>query len=43
MLMSMGRYFCSDGMSHVTCIDRKSKGVGCELKTYDDADTKIIL
>ena len=36
-------YFCSDGMPHVTCIERKPKGVGCELKNCADADTKIIL
>ena len=35
--------FCSDGMPHVTRIDRKPKGVGCELKNSADADTKIIL
>eukprot|EP00731_Ephydatia_muelleri_P016996 Em0010g94a len=31
------------GMPHVTCIERKPKGVGCELKKCADADTKIIL
>ena len=35
--------FCSDGMPHVTCIERKPKGVGCELKNCADVDTKIIL
>ena len=30
-------------MPHVTCIERKPKGVGCELKNCADADTKIIL
>ena len=36
--------FYSDGMPHVTRIDRKPKGVGCELKnSADAADTKIIL
>ena len=35
--------FCSDGMPHVTRIDRKPKGVGCELKNSADVDTKIIL
>ena len=35
--------FCSDGMPHVTRIDRKPKGVGCELKNSADADKKIIL
>ena len=35
--------FCSDGMPHVTCIERKPKGVGCELKNCADADAKIIL
>ena len=35
--------FCSDGMPHVTRIDRKPKGAGCELKNSADADTKIIL
>eukprot|EP00731_Ephydatia_muelleri_P004705 Em0002g881a len=32
--------FCSDGMPHVTRIERKP-GVGCELKNCADADTKI--
>ena len=35
--------FCSDGMPHVTRIERKPKGVGCELKDCADADTKVIL
>ena len=35
--------FCTDGMPHVTQIDRKPKGVGCELNNSADADTKIIL
>ena len=35
--------FCSDGIPHVTRIDRNKKGVGCELKNSADADTKIIL
>ena len=35
--------FCSDGMPHVTSIERKPKGVGYELKNCADADTKIIL
>ena len=30
-------------MPHVTCIERKPKGVGSELKNCADADTKIIL
>ena len=35
--------FCSDGMPHVTRIDRKPKGVGCEIKNCADADTKVML
>ena len=35
--------FCSDGMPHVTRIERKSKGVGCELKDCANADSKAIL
>ena len=35
--------FYTDGMPHVILIDRKPKGVGCELKNSADADTKIIL
>ena len=35
--------FCSDGMPHVTQVERKPKGVGCELKDCADADTKAIL
>ena len=35
--------FCSDRMSHVTLIERKPKGVGCELEHCADADTKAIL
>ena len=35
--------FCSDGMPHVTRIERKPKGVGCELKDCADADTKVVL
>ena len=30
-------------MPHVTRIDRKPKGVGCELKNSADADTQTIL
>ncbi|KAL5506054.1 hypothetical protein EMCRGX_G007620 [Ephydatia muelleri] len=33
--------FCSDGMPHVTRIERKP-GVGCELKDCADADTKLL-
>ena len=36
------RDFCSDGMPHVTQVERKPKGVGCELDCAD-ADTKAIL
>eukprot|EP00731_Ephydatia_muelleri_P017495 Em0010g593a len=35
--------FCSDGMPHVTRIDRKPKEVGCEIKNCADADTKVML
>ena len=35
--------FCSDGMPHVTWIERKPKVVGCELKDCGNADTKAIL
>ena len=35
--------FCCDGMPHVTCIDRKPKGVGCEIKNCAVADTKVML
>ena len=35
--------FCTDGMPHVTRIDRKPKGVGCEIKNCADADTKVML
>ena len=35
--------FCSNGMRHITSIEREPKGVGCELKNCADADTKIIL
>ena len=31
------------GMPHVTRIERKPKGVGCEHKDCADADTKVIL
>ena len=34
---------CTDGMPHVAQIDRKPKGVGCELKNSADADAKIVL
>ena len=30
-------------MPHVTRIDRKPKGVGCEIKNCADADTKVML
>lgn len=35
--------FCSDGLPHVTKIDRKPKGVGAELKDAADSATNIII
>ena len=35
--------FCSDGMPHVTKIDRKPKGVGAELKDAACSETNIII
>ena len=35
--------YCSDGMPHVTKIERKPKGVGTELKDAACAQTKVIL
>ena len=33
--------FCSDGMPHVTKIERKPKGVGAEFRDAADADTGV--
>ena len=35
--------FCSDGLPHVSKIDRKPKGVGTELKDAADAESKVII
>ena len=35
--------YCSDGMPHVTKIERKPKGVGAELKDAVCAQTKVII
>ena len=35
--------YCTDGMPHVTKIERKPKGVGTELKDAACAQTKVIL
>ena len=34
--------FCSDGLPHVSKIERKPKGVGTELKYAADSETKGI-
>ena len=40
-----GKYgnFCSDGLPHVSKIERKPKGVGTELKDAADSETKVII
>ena len=35
--------FCSDGLPHVSKIERKPKGVGTELKDAADTETKVII